>query len=179
MAIIHRLSRLFRADVHAVLDLIEEPQVLLRQAIRDMEEALDRRQRQLAAHEREARQLAGREIELGRVLEKIESELDLCFEAGKDELARGLVRRKLEHEKAQAALRRRQEAVDNELTAARSALEDDRRRLDAMREKAELLSEEVRPAPGEEICWPDGECGLKDDDVEVAFLREKQRRAQS
>ena len=42
MALINRMSRLFTADVHAVLDRIEEPDVLLRQAIREMEEALER-----------------------------------------------------------------------------------------------------------------------------------------
>ena len=38
MALINRMSRLFTADVHAVLDRIEEPEALLKQAIREMEE---------------------------------------------------------------------------------------------------------------------------------------------
>jgi phage shock protein A len=36
MALITRVSRLFRADVNAVLDRIEEPASLLRQAVLDM-----------------------------------------------------------------------------------------------------------------------------------------------
>ena len=40
MALISRVSRLLRADLHAVLDHLEEPDVLLRQAVREMEEAL-------------------------------------------------------------------------------------------------------------------------------------------
>ena len=40
MVLISRISRLFRADLHAVLDRIEEPEALLRQAIREMEELL-------------------------------------------------------------------------------------------------------------------------------------------
>ena len=40
MALITRVSRLFQADFHAVLDRIEEPEVLLRQAVREMEEEL-------------------------------------------------------------------------------------------------------------------------------------------
>ena len=35
MTIINRLSSLFKADVYAVLDKIEEPQLLLQQALRD------------------------------------------------------------------------------------------------------------------------------------------------
>jgi len=40
MALINRISRLFKADFHAVLDHIEEPEALLKQAIRDMEDDL-------------------------------------------------------------------------------------------------------------------------------------------
>ena len=50
MALITRVSRLFQADFHAVLDRIEEPEVLLRQAVREMEEELARdEQRRIAA----------------------------------------------------------------------------------------------------------------------------------
>ncbi len=42
MALISRLTQLFQADFHAVLDRLEEPDALLRQAVRDMEDALAR-----------------------------------------------------------------------------------------------------------------------------------------
>ena len=42
MAMMNRLTRLFQADFHAVLDRIEEPDALLHQALRDMEDALAR-----------------------------------------------------------------------------------------------------------------------------------------
>ena len=53
MALITRVGRLFRADLHAVLDRVEEPEVLLRQAIREMEEELaeERQRLRLARHE--------------------------------------------------------------------------------------------------------------------------------
>ena len=40
MPLVDRVARLFRADLHAVMDRIEEPDVLLRQALREMEEEL-------------------------------------------------------------------------------------------------------------------------------------------
>ena len=42
MALITRISRLFQADLHAVLDRIEEPDLLLRQAVREMQDDLAR-----------------------------------------------------------------------------------------------------------------------------------------
>ncbi len=60
MALITRVSRLFQADFHAVLDRIEEPEVLLRQAVREMEEELqDARRMQMSLMPTAAPEIAG------------------------------------------------------------------------------------------------------------------------
>ena len=71
MALITRVSRLLRADLHAVLDRVEEPEVLLRQAVREMDAALgeDRRRTKLMEHEQT--QLVARERDAVRSLERI------------------------------------------------------------------------------------------------------------
>ena len=55
MVLINRISRLFKADFHAVLDRIEEPEQLLKQAIRDMEDDLANTEQRisLCAHDHE------------------------------------------------------------------------------------------------------------------------------
>ena len=55
MALINRMSRLFTADVHAVLDRIEEPDVLLKHAVREMEEELARGEQRAARARARAR----------------------------------------------------------------------------------------------------------------------------
>jgi phage shock protein A len=47
MALITRIARLFKADMHSLLDSIEEPQSVLKQAIREMSEAIEQGERQL------------------------------------------------------------------------------------------------------------------------------------
>ena len=96
MALITRVSRLFQADFHAVLDRIEEPEVLLRQAVREMEEELARDEQRSKMLTHEQRQLVTRETGLKQSLHDIDEELDTCFAAGNDELARACIRRKLE-----------------------------------------------------------------------------------
>jgi hypothetical protein len=59
MALITRVSRLFRADVNAVLDRMEEPEILLRQAVREMEEEVDREAQRARLIELELKQIAG------------------------------------------------------------------------------------------------------------------------
>ena len=49
MALFNRVSRLFQADFSAVLDHLEEPEQLLKLAIRDMADDLEATQRRVAA----------------------------------------------------------------------------------------------------------------------------------
>ena len=68
MALVNRVTRLFKADFHAVLDRIEEPDVLLRQAIREMQDDLAGDEQQLRSLKVEARQLEQREADLQQSL---------------------------------------------------------------------------------------------------------------
>lgn len=175
MTLITRIARLFRADLHAVLDRIEEPDVLLRQALREMEEDLERDRKRLEALRREARQLSAREEEIARSAAALEDELSLCFSAGQDSLAKALVKRKLETARAAEALAKKREALETGRSELEARIRDHQARLEQVRLKAEALAD----APGDRYGDPTGpDPGLREEDIEVAFLREKQRRAQ-
>ena len=178
MALVTRVSRLFRADLNAVLDRIEEPDVLLRQAVREMEEefAADEQRAKLIRHERE--HIEARTGEIGQSLGDIEEELDVCFASEKDELARVLIKRRLEAERLQKHLARKAEVLQQTLAGLETRLTENRARLDSMRQKAELLSEDKSPDYAEDA-WGVPDISVQDEDVEVAFLREKQRRVMS
>jgi len=177
MALITRLSRLFQADVHAVLDRVEEPIVLLRHAVREMEEDLAQDNRQLNLLTVEVRQVEKREVDISRSLQKIQSELDVCFRFEKDDLAKTLIKRKLTSQQLKDALRCKLEQLQQNVSSLQSRVTENSSRMEAMRQKAELLSEEKT-----EGCWDDYmvcDSEVKDEDVEVAFLQEKQQRAAS
>ncbi len=178
MALITRVSRLFQADFHAVLDRIEEPEVLLRQAVREMEEELARDEQRSKMLTHEQRQIVTRETELKQSLHDIDEELDTCFAAGNDELARACIRRKLEVQRFGKNLSRKRGALGEALEELDSRLRENQARLESMRQKAELLAgESDRARPGDNWSMPD--ITVRDEDVEVAFLREKQHRSRS
>jgi len=177
MALITRVSRLLRADLHAVLDRIEEPEMLLRQAVREMEDELAQDERRLKLMTHEQTQTGARLGQLEGTLAELESELDICFAAHKEDLARTLIRRRLEAERLRAHLERRRQQGEQEARALRERIGENRARLEGMRQKAELLAEEDRPAPAAEP-WGGLDPAVRDEDVEVAFLTEKQRRAE-
>jgi phage shock protein A len=178
MALITRVSRLFQADFHAVLDRIEEPEVLLRQAVREMEEELGRDEQRNKVLQHEQKQLITRETELKQSLHDIEEELDTCFESGNDDLARAWIKRKLEAQRFGKNISRKRGALKETLEDLNTRLRENHARLESMQQKAELLAEEsARTRPADNWSIPD--ITVRDEDVEVAFLREKQHRSRS
>ncbi len=178
MALITRVSRLFRADIHAVLDRIEEPDVLLKQAVREMEDDITRDEQRIKVLTHEHGQLTVRHSELDQSLEQIEEQLNLCFASGKDDLARVLIRRKLEAQRLKQVLANKRDAAQETLADLRHRLEENRGRLTAMQQKLELLAEDETAVRSEAI-WSTPDITVRDEDVEVALLREKQKRKQS
>ena len=174
MALINRMSRLFTADVHAVLDRIEEPDALLKHAVREMEEELARGEQRVRAlmHEHDA--LGERQRKTAACLAELEQQLDVCFESGNEELARKVLKRKLETERHERHVVERRAALAKELAAVRAAIEEQREQLDVMRQKAELLA---TSAAADDFRGADFAVG--DAEVEVALLRERQKRQRS
>ena len=178
MALITRVSRLFQADFHAVLDRIEEPEVLLRQAVREMEEELTSDEQRSRILKHEQGQLTAREIDLEQTLQELDEQLDICFNSGNDDLARASIKRKLETQQYCKGLARKRQALQETLDDLDTRLRENRARLESMRQKAELLAgETARARPADNWTIPD--ITIRDEDVEVALLREKQKRRRS
>jgi phage shock protein A len=164
---------LFRADLHAVLDHIEEPQALLRQAIREMEEDLNNDGRLALALKRQHEAFAAHEAELQAALRALEEEMDLCFSSGEEALARGLIKRKLETERAIKAKDLQRKEAEAELADVQARLVENRSRLDTIRQKAEAMAD-IPANYASDWVRPD----IADGEIEIAFLREKQKRGQ-
>ncbi len=184
MALINRVSRLFKADMHAVLDQIEEPEQLLKQAIRDMEDELTATDRRIAmcAHDQDA--LSVRKNELETSLTEIDEQLDLCFKSKKDGLAKTLIKKKLEAERLQKRLNSKYAANDRYLDEQGKLLDENQATLDGLRQKAELFAGRASSRPDDasefdDIAWLAREMTVSDDEVEIAFLREKDLRSAS
>lgn len=175
MALINRMSRLFTADVHAVIDRMEEPDVLLKQAIREMEEAHAQAEQRLRALEHERGVLADRAQKVAAVLQELGEQLDVCFAEGNDELARKVLKRRLETERLASYVAERETSVAADIARVSTAVDEQREQLDVMRQKAELLA--VRPSPGDDV--PRADFTVGEAEVEVAFLRERQKRRPS
>ena len=160
MALINRISRLFKADFH--------------------QQVGDARQRR--AHDQHALNERSSELESASV--DFGAQLDLCFESDKDDLARGLIRKRLEAERLLKRLNARHAANEAYLEGQRALFEENQATLESLRQKAELFASR-RPefsagdSEFDDISWMAREMTVGDDEVEIVFLREKSARSTS
>ncbi len=176
MALINRITKLFQADINAVLDRIEEPELLLKQAIREMQEDLFQSEKQISIMEVEQTKLAATETRLKKSVAGIKQELDLCFASEKHELARSLIKRRLETERFCEQLADKRKHGQQSIIEFKARYEENLMQLESMQQKAEVLITETEP----DTCkrnWDLPNAVVSADDIEIAFLNEQQRRA--
>lgn len=178
MALINRISRLFHADMNAVLDQIEEPEILLRQAIREMQENLGKQQSQIKLAEYEQQQLTKKEHEIKQFLNELEEQLQLCFKSNKDDLAHSLVKRKLETKQSLKAVSAKIVNSTENTSQLTAIFKEQQKQLSNMQQKADILSPD-KTSGTTHFGWSLNTLDISDEDIEIAFLQEKQNWSQS
>ena len=171
MTIIHRLSSLFKADVHAVLDKIEEPQLLLQQALRDMAQVVVTNEQELQRLTTAELVLATQQTENEQMRAALRGELDICLAAGKDDLARDLLRRDLAAARADTVLGRQLATVRRDATTLREKLATQQRELLDLKLRSEHAVHEPSARTHDLR-----HSAVRDEEIEIALLREKQAR---
>lgn len=178
MPLIKRLSRAFRADMHAVLDSIEEPASLLKQAVREMEDDVlsDQQHLKQLYKARDHQQSTQRDYQLQ--LNDINEEIEVSFAADQHELARKAIRRRLELERTMKLLARQQQSTERQSDELQQRLKENQEKLNAMRQKQEVLVSTNSEDTLETAPQYSG-VAVSEDEVEIAFLKEQKARTTS
>ena len=177
MVVFNRFTTLLSADLHAVLDKLEDPLASLKLAVREMECALADSNRNLEARRRTTEMLQRQQGECEQQIAALQQQLDACFESNEEMLAKSVLRNKLLKEKHQAALAKAFSENEQRARQEEKSLRENDQRLSAMREKLTLLTQQSTTQAESEWRSACGEGELRDEELEVAFLQEKQRRA--
>lgn len=179
MTLITRMTRLFKADVHGILDWLEDPEAVLKQAVRDMETEIEHGTQILADFERREEKLKTVVTRLRDSLAELEGQIDICFEENNHDLARTCIRKKLETENRLKAAVRTATAVTAEKEAQQQKIAGQKEQLSAIVEKMQLFVEcRTQSSPQEPFTTSEGGLGVvSDEEVEIAFLHEKRRRS--
>ena len=179
MTLITRISRLFKADLHGILDGLEEPQEVIKKAIRDMEEDIATQEGRLEELRAVLQQLTREAQETTATMQEIESQIDICFAAENEALARNLIRKRLEMARRAKGIARAQEETQAQSYELATRIATHKARLASVVQKLRTYEETQPRHP-----WASSPCAalqgggvITDDEVEVAFLEEKRRRS--
>lgn len=176
MTLLTRVGRLLRADLNAVLDGLEEPAALLRQAVRDMQAALDDEQREAARLRDEGQRLAQAAQDCRARLVTLDEELTLCLAQGEEMLARDVVRRQLATARHEVQLSDSLKSLDAAAQRLAARIAEHAGRLDALRAEASL--HDTLDAASDHGA-SSVSASISAAEIDVALLRERQRRAQA
>jgi phage shock protein A len=108
----------------------------------------------------------------------MDEELDICFFSQQEDLARTLVRKKLQTRHRLKLAEERLASTRQNCSAMELKLDEQRTQLESLRQKIELLQEEP-DIHSTDIQVQLHEAPIGDAEVEIAFLKEKQKRSQS
>jgi phage shock protein A len=133
MRFLRRVGDVIGANLNDLVDRLDDPEVMLRQAVREMDDAIAgataAAARAIAGERRLAEELARRERQAGRWQARAEQ----AVAGAADDLARRALARRLEHESTGAALR-------EQWAAAREASGSLRRQVEAMKARRDEAS---------------------------------------
>ncbi len=93
MAVMTRFVRLCKADIHGVMDQLEDKGLILKQYLRDMEQEIERKEARLKRIVTSRDQTKREHEKYTRESEKLEQDLSVAIEKDKDDIARLLIKK--------------------------------------------------------------------------------------
>lgn len=179
MGIMSRIVRLCRADMHGVMDQLEDNELLLKQYLREMES--DLRQKEVRRHqldEDEKKLRAGWE-RADQEITRLEDDLKLALRKEKDDIARLLIRRQHAKRKQSENLENRLKMLGEEQEKLSSLLEDQRIRYETLKARVEAIcmnEKDLGSGDFEKVFTSgDGAFTIEEEEIEIELLRRKEQ----
>ena len=122
MGILSRAVRLCKADLHGVMDQMEDKDLLLRQHLREMQAALAERQSRIDQLEETQRAGKRNRSRVAQQLQHLEEDLDRAVARGRDDIARMLIRKVFPMRKSLAQMDQRLEETAQHLDEEQDCL---------------------------------------------------------
>ena len=178
MSILARIFRLFKADIHGVMDQIEDQGLLLKQHLRDMEEALvlkEAKLKQMCFAKDQARQ----DYEKGKKeSNNLEQDLEVAIRKDRDDIARMLIKKLKPLHRIQSERDRYLDRLNHEIEALKEDIAQQRLQFEQLRQQAaEFFHRSVTlkkdyswPTPPDDFNLHD----LSPEEIEIELLQRKE-----
>jgi phage shock protein A len=141
MGLISRINDLFLANAHHAIDQAESPEVMLKQVIRDMDRNIDEARAAVVSAVAGEKQLAAQARQHRGIALDMERKAESALRAGREDLARHALARKIDHERVAVDLERSHAEAGEICTRVKAQLDTLlARRADACRRKDVLVA---------------------------------------
>lgn len=184
MAILSRMMRLFKADVHGVMDQLEDKGLLLKQYLREMEASLEDKAGRLKRIEQAIRQVENDLAQREGEVQKLDNDLDLAVRREKDDIARMLIRKRRSLQGSCEQLKLQLETQTRENRSLSETLARQRLQYDQLKIKVAVFRQQARPKgfddilAFEDIVAPEGPSQAwrtpTEEEVELELLQRKE-----
>jgi len=177
MNILTRISRLFKADIHGILDSLEKPEIILKQAVRDMQDEIDKATISISAFTHQQESLQQKQQSLSEHIQTQQQQLDFCFSENNTDLCKSVIRKKLQAELSLKELNQLLTNISEEKQKHITETDERKEKLQAIRDKLALFTEQTEINGAPPVSSPNST--VSQDDIELAFLYEKQHYAET
>lgn len=182
MALVSRMVRLFKADLHSILDQLEEPEAILNQAVREMEEEIASNEDQLEKLSVKINFLNKKKECWQLGLADLEKRIDICFQEQQDTLVKSLIKKKLETMRCLDIGEQKQQELIGRKKDLAAKLNGQKESLTTILDEKRLLAESYTDDSDKDQSWQWSEyrsdLSITEAEIDAVFLQEKSRRNQ-
>jgi phage shock protein A len=139
MGILSRMKTVFKSEVNAALEKVEDTEKMLDQTVLDMQQQLVKAKQQVAVSIADEKRLARQYKENQAQAESWMEKAKLAVQKGNDELAKAALARKTEYEGLAAEYKKQWEAQKASVEKIKASLRELERKIDEARRQKDLL----------------------------------------
>ena len=177
MGIMTRFTRLCKADIHGVMDQIENKELILKQCLREMEASLAKKQGKLNQLKTSLDQAQNEIRQLKREKEKNEQDLVTAIKKEKDDIARLLIKKCMETERHMDVSEQHAESIGKKMKMLNENIEAQKHQYAEMQLRSESWLQTTEHRKWEEsasgtiprAAWN----SISDEEVELELIKRK------
>jgi phage shock protein A len=181
MSLAYRLKRLVKSDMHALVEGLEDPKWILAQALRDMEEELEKMEADLGVRRSQIAKVKDRRLASEAIASALENDIEFAMQEKREDIAKNLIRKLLVTRKSLEDLSKKSKVFEEELTAVEEDYRIKKGAYEDIKGRCEILNlrridDDAFQAAARLVSQETGTDATLDHQVEIEFLRRLQKR---
>jgi len=180
MSLAHRIKRLVKSDMHAFVEGLEDPKWVLAQALRDMEEEIEKLEGDLGVRRVQLAKIKDRLIGSEAVISALENDIEFAMQEKREDIAKKLIRKLLLTKKSLDELEQRSKEFEEGLTVLeedyrlkKGAYEDIKGRCEIL--NIRRIDDDAFQAAARLVTQETGMDASLEHQVEIEFLKRLQK----